>query len=231
MKSRCSGIPAAVAMPSVQHRSLTAIRHAVQLRQDLAPPDHLLGRTRLRQRQLRRDECIRLQGRIDALDPAQHGLGQLDRRDLARRDQARQLVDLEVVEVVEGHVGLTHLRVGRLARRGVDPFARFSEDRGERTCSGRTPMPSRRGEQALQRRHAPSARASAAAPRAPRWRRWPSPARARCSGSRPAAPASPWSARDGAAATASRSSSVTSRRRAASRRAGWRRRPRPGSPG
>ena len=38
-------------------------RHAVQLRQELAPPDHLLGRTRLRQRQLRRDERIRLQGR------------------------------------------------------------------------------------------------------------------------------------------------------------------------
>src|SRR5580765_3782070 len=79
-------------------------RHAVELRQELAPPDHLLGGARLRQRQLRRDERIRLQGRIDTLDPAQHRLGQLNGRDLARRDKTRQLVDLEVVEVVEGHV-------------------------------------------------------------------------------------------------------------------------------
>ena len=41
-------------------------RHAVQLRQDLAPADHLLGRARLRQRELGRDERIRLQGRVDA---------------------------------------------------------------------------------------------------------------------------------------------------------------------
>jgi hypothetical protein len=78
-------------------------RHAVQLRQDLAPADHLLGAARLRQRELGGHAGIRLQCRVEALDPAQQVLGQLDRRDLARGEQPRELVDLEVVEFAVFH--------------------------------------------------------------------------------------------------------------------------------
>ena len=49
-------------------------RHAVQLRQDLPPSDHLLGVARLRERELGRDEGVRLQRRVEPLDPAQHRL-------------------------------------------------------------------------------------------------------------------------------------------------------------
>jgi hypothetical protein len=78
-------------------------RHAVQLRQDLALADHLLGGARLGERELGGDERVRLQARVEALDPAQHRLGELDGGDLACGDEARQLVDLEIVEVVGGH--------------------------------------------------------------------------------------------------------------------------------
>src|SRR6185295_2258334 len=81
-------------------------RNSVQLREDLALADHLLGGPRLRERELGRDERVRLQRGIDPLDPAQHRLGDLDRRDLARGDQARELFDREVVEVVEHHATL-----------------------------------------------------------------------------------------------------------------------------
>ena len=85
-------------------------RHAVQLRQDLAPADHLLGGARLLERQLGRDQGVRLQRRIEALDPAQHLLGQLDRRDLARGEEPRQLADLEIVRFAVHRRILIHER-------------------------------------------------------------------------------------------------------------------------
>ena len=102
-KSRCSGMPDrrdhAFGAAQVLHRD----RHAVQLRKDLAPPDHLLGIARLRQGELRRRQRIGFQGRVETLDAPQHLLRQLDRRHLAGDDQLGEFGNLEKVKLRSFH--------------------------------------------------------------------------------------------------------------------------------
>ena len=130
-------MPAAVGDAFGAAQVLDGDRHAVQLRQHLASADHPLGLAGLRQRELGRDERIRLQARIDALDPAQHLLGQLDRRDLARREQARELADLQIVEVVEGHDRfLPSMRLSAAIPRRLHASRRRSEwERSNEECA------------------------------------------------------------------------------------------------
>ena len=82
---------------------LEADRHTVQRALVAARHDLLLGPARLLERELRGHGREGMQPRLQALDPAQHRLGQLDRRDLAGLDQVSDFGQLEVVEIVHAH--------------------------------------------------------------------------------------------------------------------------------
>jgi hypothetical protein len=145
-------------------------RNAVQLREDLAPADHLLGGARLRERELGRDERVRLQRRIDALDPAEHRLGELDRRDLARGEQARELFDREIVELV-GHRAIVAHGNGAANARGV------SRLRCEATMRRHLALRNLRDAQQVGRAGVPNGMPAAMTMVCPRWR---AVARRRC---------------------------------------------------